>query len=136
MIAGLVSIGPIRGHFYVLEVRGRKSGNTISMPVDLLELEGKGYLVSARGESNWVRNVHAAGEITLMRAGRRKRYAVRELPLEERPPVLKAYLDNFATEVERFFTVSKGSAVDAFVTIAPRHPAFELTAAASDTVAR
>jgi hypothetical protein len=131
-LAALVRVGLIRGHFYVLEVRGRKSGNTISMPVDLLELEGKRYLVSARGESNWVRNARAAGEITLMRAGLRKRYAVRELPLEKRPPVLKAYLDSFATEVQRFFTVPKGSAVDAFVAIAPRHPAFELIPAASD----
>ena len=104
----------------------------ISMPVDLLELNGKRYLVSARGESNWVRNTRTAGEITLMRAGRRERYLVRELPLEERPPVLKAYLENFASEVQRFFIVPKGSAVDAFVSIASRHPAFELKPATSD----
>jgi hypothetical protein len=101
------------------------------MPVDLLELGGKRYLVSPRGESNWVRNTRAAGKITLMRAGRRESYDVRELPLEQRPPVLKAYLDSFAIEVHRFFAVPKGSPVDAFVAIASHHPAFELIPVAS-----
>ena len=50
----LVRIGLIRGHFYVLEVRGRKSGRTVSLPVDTLELNGRRYLVCARGNSNWV----------------------------------------------------------------------------------
>lgn len=51
-----IRLGLIRGHFYVLEVRGRRSGRTISLPVDPLELGGRCYLVCARGESNWVRN--------------------------------------------------------------------------------
>src|SRR6266404_4751391 len=89
----LVRIGLIRGHFYVLEVRGRKSGRTISLPVDPLDLEGQRYLVCARGNSNWVRNARTAGEVALVRAMRRRRYAARELPPSLRPPVLKAYLD-------------------------------------------
>jgi F420H(2)-dependent quinone reductase len=107
-LAFLVRIGLIRGHFYVLEVRGRKSGKTISLPVDPLELDGKLYLVCARGNSNWVRNARSAGEVVLARARRRHRYAVRELPLGMRPPVLKAYLDRFAGEVQRFFPVTEG----------------------------
>ena len=122
----LVRMGVVRGHFYVLEVRGRKSGKTISLPVDPLDLGGKRYLVCARGESNWVRNARAAGEVVLARAMRRHRYAVRELPPNMRPPVLKAYLDRFASEVQRFFPVPKGSAVEAFNDLAPRYPVFEL----------
>ena len=110
-LAFLVWIGLIRGHFYVLEVRGRKTGKTISLPVDPLDLDGKRYLVCARGNSNWVRNARAAGEVVLARAMRRHRYAVRELPASERPSVLKAYLDRFASEVQRFFPVPKGSAM-------------------------
>jgi hypothetical protein len=125
-LAFLVWIGLIRGHFYVLEVRGRKTGKTISLPVDPLDLGGKRYLVCARGESNWVRNARAAGEVVLARAMRRHRYAVRELPPSMRPPVLKAYLDRFASEVQRFFPVPKGSAVEAFNDLAPRYPVFEL----------
>ena len=126
LLAGLVWIGLIRGHFYVLEVRGRKSGRTISLPVDLLELDGRRYLVCARGNSNWVRNARAAGEVVLARAMRRRRYAVRELPAGLRPPVLKAYLDRFAAEVQRFFPVPKGSPAEAFGDLAPRYPVFEL----------
>jgi hypothetical protein len=122
----LIRIGLVRGHFYVLETRGRKSGRTISLPVDPLDLEGRRYLVCARGNANWVRNARAAGEVALVRAMRRRRFAVRELPPSLRPPVLKAYLDRFASEVQRFFPVSKGSPVESFNDLAPRYPVFEL----------
>ena len=125
-LAFLVWIGVIRGHFYVLEVRGRKSGRTISVPVDPLDLDGRRYLVCARGESNWVRNARSAGEVVLARAMRRRRYAVRELSPGMRPPVLKAYLDRFAGEVQRFFPVPKGSPVETFNDLARRYPVFEL----------
>ena len=88
LLAFLVRIGVIRAHFYVLEVRGRKSGKTISLPVDPLDLGGKLYLVSARGETNWARNARTAGEVVLARKRCRRRYTVRELPLRMHPPVL------------------------------------------------
>jgi deazaflavin-dependent oxidoreductase (nitroreductase family) len=122
----LVRIDVIRGHFYVLEVRGRNSGKMISLPVDPLDFGGRLYLVCARGESNWVRNARAAGEVVLARAMRRHSYTVRELSPNMRPPVLKAYLDRFASEVQRFFPVPKGSAVEAFNDLALRYPVFEL----------
>ena len=122
----LVRVGLVRGHFYILEVRGRKSGRTIALPVDPIELDGHRYLVCARGNSNWVRNVRVAGEVALVRAMRRRRFAARELPTSARPLILKAYLDRFATEVQRFFLVPKGSAVEAFNDIAPGYPVFEL----------
>jgi len=126
ILGSLVRIGLVRGHFYVLEVRGRRSGRTISLPVDPIDLDGRCYLVCARGDSNWVRNARAAGEIVLVRAMRRRRYAVRELSPGLRPPLLKAYLDRYASEVQRFFPVPKGSAVEAFNDLAPRYPVFEL----------
>ena len=122
----LARIGLVRGHFYVLEVRGRRSGRIISLPVDMLELDARQYLVCPRGNSNWVRNARAAGEVALVRGFRRRSYAVRELPAEARPPILKVYLDRFATEVQRFFPIPKGSAVEAFEDLAARYPVFEL----------
>ena len=121
-----VRIGLVRGHFYVLDVRGRSSGRTISLPVDPLDLEGRRYLVCARGESNWVRNARAAGQVVLARAFRRRHYGARELAPGMRAPVLKAYLDRFAIEVQRFFQIPKGSPVEAFGEIATRYPVFEL----------
>lgn len=141
LLTALVRIGLIRGHFHVLEVRGRKSGRTIALPVDPLDLGGRRYLVCARGNANWVRNARAAGEVVLVRAMRRRRYAVRELPPDLRPPVLKAYLDRFASEVQRFFPVPKGSAVEAFSDLALRYPVLELqpsdeTARGAGTISR
>jgi len=77
ILVSLIWIGLIRGHFYVLEVRGRKSGRTISLPVDPVDLDGRRYLVCARGNSQWVRKARTVGEIVLIRAMRRRRYAVR-----------------------------------------------------------
>ena len=132
ILAVLVRIGIVRGHFYVLEVRGRKSGKIISLPVDPVDWEWRRFLVCARGESHWVRNARAAGQVALVRAFRRRHYDVRELPADERPPLLKAYLDRFSTEVQRFFPVPKGSPVDAFEPFAGRYPVFELTPIDSD----
>jgi hypothetical protein len=126
LLTFFVRIGLIRGHFYVLEVRGRRSGRTFTLPVDPIELEGRRYLVCARGNSNWVRNARTAGQVVLVRAMRRCRYAVRELPPGMRSPILKAYLDRFAGEVQRFFPVPKGSPVESFNDLAPRYPVFEL----------
>jgi hypothetical protein len=122
----LIRTGLVRGHFYVLEVRGRKSGKTISLPVDPLDLDGQRYLVCARGNATGVRNARTAGKPVLVLAMRRKRYAARDLPPDLRPPSLRAYLDRFAGEVQRFFPVPKGSPVEAFNDLAPRYPVFAL----------
>ena len=45
----------------VLEVRGRTSGEPRRTPVNLLTFEDRQYLVSPRGETQWVRNARAAG---------------------------------------------------------------------------
>jgi hypothetical protein len=55
-----------------------------------------------------VRNARAAGEVVLARAMRRHSYAVRELSPNMRPPILKAYLDRFASEVQRFSPYRRG----------------------------
>jgi hypothetical protein len=133
VLIALVRAGLVRGHFYVLEVQGRKSGRMIALPVDPLDLGGRRYLVSGRGETQWVRNARVAGEVVLARALRRVRYAVREVPAAERGPMLKAYLDRFALEVQRYFPVPKGSPAEAFLPLAARYPVFELTEAGGQT---
>jgi deazaflavin-dependent oxidoreductase (nitroreductase family) len=125
-LAWLVRSGLVRGHFWVLEVRGRRSGRTISLPVDPLDLDGRRYLVCARGDANWVRNVRAAGEVVLARGRHRQRYSAREIDAAARPPILKAYLDRFPAEVRRFFPLPPGSPVKAFGEFAADYPVFEL----------
>ena len=118
-------IGP--AHMRVLEVRGRKSGSVYSLPVDPLRYDGKLYLVAPRGRTQWVRNVEASREIALRRGRAVERYAVRALSDIEKLPVLKAYLDNFKGEVQRFFPVAAGSPTEAFEPLSSRYPAFEIS---------
>jgi deazaflavin-dependent oxidoreductase (nitroreductase family) len=67
MLVGL-GIGP--AYIYLLQVRGRKSGKIYSTPVDLLELQGKRWLVAPRGRTQWVRNAEASGEVTLKKGNK------------------------------------------------------------------
>ena len=117
-------IGP--SHIYLLEVRGRKSGKIYTTPVDPVALNGKRYLVAPRGRTQWVRNAEVAGEIVLRRGGDRQKLRLRVISDAEKPPILKAYLDNYKTEVQRYFSVAAGSPAEAFVSVASSYPAFEL----------
>src|SRR5437870_8668090 len=123
----LVGLGVGFSYNYLLEVRGRKSGRTYSTPIDLLELNGKRYLVAPRGRTQWVRNAEAAGEVMLKKGRTRQRFRLRALADSEKPEVLKAYLDTFRREVQQYFPVKAGAPAEAFRAVAERYPAFELT---------
>jgi len=121
-----VGLGLGFSHNYLLQVRGRKSGKIYSTPIDLLELGGKRFLVAPRGRTQWVRNAEAAGEVTLKRGSKRQRYRLRALSDQEKPEILKAYLDQFRHEVQRYFPVPAGSPVEVFRELVQSYPAFEL----------
>lgn len=112
---------------YLLQVRGRKSGRIYSTPVDQLELGGKRYLVAPRGRAQWVRNPEAAGQVTLKKGRIRQDFRLRTLSESEKLPVLKAYLDTFKREVQRYFPVAAGAPAEDFRNVADAYPAFELT---------
>ena len=122
----LVGLGLGFSYNYLLQVRGRKSGKLYSTPIDLLEYNGQRFLVAPRGRTQWVRNAEAAGEITLKKGSSRQRFRLRPLSEAEKPEILKAYLDTFKREVQRYFPVAAGSPPEAFVEIAPDYPVFEL----------
>ncbi|MFZ0890243.1 MAG: nitroreductase/quinone reductase family protein [Candidatus Binataceae bacterium] len=113
-------------HNYLLAVRGRKTGMTFTTPVNLLDYDGRRFLVASRGETQWVRNARAAGRVALSKGSRRLEFQVREPAPQLKPPVLKAFLDRFATSVQRFYPIPKGSPVESFEAIANRYPVFEL----------
>ncbi|QFU94267.1 nitroreductase family deazaflavin-dependent oxidoreductase [Amycolatopsis sp. YIM 10] len=110
-----------------LLVRGRKSGEWRSVPVNLLTFEGGRYLVAARGRTQWVRNVRAAGEGRL-RVGRRvEEFRATELPDEEKPELLRAYLKRWKFEVGVFFDgVDENSSDAELRRIAPGYPVFRV----------
>ena len=114
---------------YLLQVRGRKSGKIFSTPIDLLEINGKRFLVAPRGRTQWVRNAESAGEVTLKKGSRRLKFRLRALSDQEKPEILKAYLDRFKREVQTYFSVAAGSPVEAFTGLVEHYPAFELISA-------
>jgi hypothetical protein len=122
----LVSLGFGFAHSYLLEVRGRTSGTLYVLPVDLLTVGDKQYLVAPRGYTQWVRNAEVAGVIRLRKGRQVQEFGLRALAEAERPVILKAYLDRFHREVQRFFPLPAGSPVEMFVALAPHYPAFEL----------
>ncbi|MFE3647165.1 MULTISPECIES: nitroreductase family deazaflavin-dependent oxidoreductase [unclassified Streptomyces] len=111
-----------------LAVRGRKSGEWRRVPVNPMAYEGSRYLVSTRGESEWVRNMRAAGGGEL-RVGRRTRpFVAVELPPAETPELLRTYLDRWGWEVKAYFgDLTADSSTAEFVAAAPRHPVFRIT---------
>ncbi|HZR58334.1 MAG TPA: nitroreductase family deazaflavin-dependent oxidoreductase [Terriglobales bacterium] len=122
----LIGIGLGFSYNFLLEVRGRKSGKLYSTPINLLELNGKRFLVAPRGRTQWVRNAEAAGEVVLKKGSTRRKFRLRLLADAEKPEVLKAYLDTFKREVQRYFPVPAGSASEVFVPLLDSYPAFEL----------
>ena len=122
----LAGLGIAPSFIYLLEVRGRKSGKRYSTAVNLLEIDGKRFLVAPRGRTQWVRNAEAAGEVTLQRGARHK-FRLRALTDVEKPEVLKVYLTIYKIAVQKFFPVPPGAPVEEFAKIAAGYPVFELT---------
>jgi deazaflavin-dependent oxidoreductase (nitroreductase family) len=122
----LVGLGLGFSYNYLLQVRGRKSGKIYSTPIDLLEIDGKRFLVAPRGRAQWVRNAESAGEVTLKKGSQRNKFGLRALSDQEKPAILKAYLDQFKREVQGYFPVAAGSPVEAFRELVQNYPAFEL----------
>jgi deazaflavin-dependent oxidoreductase (nitroreductase family) len=112
----------------VLHVRGRKSGEWRSTPVNPLSLDGKRYLVSPRGQTQWVRNMRAAGGGELRVGRRMERFTAVELSDDVKPPLLREYLRRWKFEVGMFFEgVGPDAPDEKLLEIAPGYPVFQIT---------
>jgi deazaflavin-dependent oxidoreductase (nitroreductase family) len=111
----------------VLAVKGRTSGHWRTTPVNLLGYDGRRYLVSPRGQTQWVRNLRVAGTGELRLGKSAESFRGRELADDEKVPVLRAYLKRWKAEVGIFFEgVGPDSSDDQIRAIAAQHPAFEV----------
>jgi hypothetical protein len=113
----------------VLEHRGRTTGELHHTPVNPLTIEGVEYLVSPRGETQWVRNVRSAGgNLVLIHGSRRKQHTATEVPVAERIPILREYLRRWKFETGMFFEGMTPDASDQEWSVAAaRHPVFRLS---------
>jgi hypothetical protein len=111
----------------VLSVRGRKTGEWHSTPVNPLSFAGQRYRVAPRGETQWVRNILVSREARLTLGRRTETVSVEEIADHEKPAVLRAYLKEWAWEVNQFFGgIGAGASDQALARIAPNHPVFRI----------
>ena len=122
----LASRGLMPSDTITLEVKGRRSGMTRSNVVTWVEQGERRYLVSPRGESDWVRNVRAADGEAVLRHRGRQRVRLEEMATEERAPIIKAYLAKTAMATRQHFGVDPKAEIEEFEAIAAKHPVFRI----------
>lgn len=96
----------------------RPHGHQQQIPVIPVEVDGTKYLVSTRGEAQWVRNLRARPLLTLTGHDGAAEFTCTEVPVEARPPVLSAYRAKAGKTVEGYFRKLPDPA---------DHPVFALT---------
>ena len=112
----------------VLAVKGRKSGEWRTTPVNPLRLaDGTRYLVAPRGNTQWVRNLRVTGTGEL-RIGRKvERFAATEVADDDKPAILRTYLKRWKFEVGVFFDgVDAKAPEEKLREIAPGYPIFRI----------
>jgi len=114
-----------------VEVTGRRSGKTISFPAVIADYENGRYLVSMLGEdTNWVRNVRAAGGRAVLRHGRREQVHLEEVDPAQRAAILRRYLE-CAPGARSHIPIDRRAPSQPFEKVAGRYPVFRITAEAS-----
>ncbi|MHC3368470.1 nitroreductase/quinone reductase family protein [Rhodococcus aetherivorans] len=120
-----------------LEVPGRRSGVVRRTNLVLLDHDGAQYLLSLAGQSQWARNVGAAGGRAMLARGRRRRaVTLVEVPVADRAGLLRAYLlrggrqpgnRRIAREADMYFGLAGAPTLEELAAVAPRYPVFRVT---------
>jgi deazaflavin-dependent oxidoreductase (nitroreductase family) len=127
-VAGLHRLGLGVQGSQTLAVRGRKSGEMRTNPVNPFEIDGRTYLLSPRGTTQWVRNLRAAGGEGELRSGRKVRhFHAEEVADSDKLPLLRLYMDKWSWEVKGFMGIDADAPDEELRRIAPDHPAFVLS---------
>jgi deazaflavin-dependent oxidoreductase (nitroreductase family) len=127
LLKGLHHLGISVQGSQTLAVRGRKSGEIRTNPVNPFELDGKTYLFAPRGNTQWVRNVRAAGEGELRQGRKVRRFHATEVPDSEKLPLMRLYMDKWAWEVKGFLGIDTDASDEEIERVLPDHPAFLLS---------
>jgi len=124
--APLRALGIAPNDHVTLEVRGRRSGRIIRLPLVMAVVESQRFLVSMLGtNADWVLNAKAAGGNVTLRHGRREEVHLEELPPDQRAPALKAYLQR-APGARPHLPIHKDAPLSEFEQLSPRFPVFRV----------
>ncbi len=124
--AAVHALGIAPNYLVTLDVRGRRSGRLISLPLVMAVVEGERYLVSMLGEDvDWVRNVRAERGNVALRHGRREEVRLEEVPADQRAPVLRAYLKR-APGARPHLPIPKDAPLSQFEKISSQFPVFRV----------
>ncbi len=122
----LASSGIAANYMVTLEVTGRKSGRVFGFPVVLAIVDGQRYIVSMLGnQAQWVKNVRAADGKAMIRNGKRYPVRLEEVSVDQRPPILKNYLQR-APGGRPHIPVDKDAPLSEFEKVAADFPAFRI----------
>lgn len=83
-----------------LRVRGRTTGKLRGVVVNLMTVDGRDYVVSPRGNTQWVRNARAAGELEMGPRWRGRTVRIVEVADDAKLDLLKRYVDRWFWEVK------------------------------------
>ena len=126
-VARLTRMGISVAGSRVLAVRGRTSGEWRTTPVNPLTVDGTRYLVAPRGNTQWVRNMRAAGGGELHVGRKVEPFTVTEVSDDDKPAILRAYLKKWKFEVGVFFDgVDAKASEETLRGIAPGYPVFRV----------
>ncbi|HEX9499733.1 MAG TPA: nitroreductase/quinone reductase family protein [Mycobacterium sp.] len=110
-----------------LRVRGRQTGKLRGVVINLLSVDGRYYVVSPRGNTQWARNARAAGAVEMGPKWRSREVRIAEMADDARPQLLKRYLDRWYWEVKGHVGgLTPQSTDDEMRSAAPSIPVFEL----------
>jgi len=111
-----------------LRVRGRKTGKLRGVVINMMSVDGRNYVVSPRGNTQWVRNARVAGTVEMGPRWRSREVRLSEVADEAKPTLLKLYLDRWYWEVKGHIGgLTPQSTDDEIRAVAPSIPVFEVS---------
>lgn len=129
----LLRIGPLLGPNALITIRGRKTGQPHTTPVALLAVDGRRWVIGTFGETNWVRNLRAAGEATLTVGKSRTDVKATELDVPQRAAFFRDTVGPYARSLPAgpllLSVLGAREILDDPRTAAEHRPVFELSAA-------
>jgi deazaflavin-dependent oxidoreductase (nitroreductase family) len=112
---------------HVLRVRGRKTGKRRAVVINLMTVDGREFVVSPRGNTQWARNARAAGQVEMGPRWRMRQVHIREVADDAKPDLLKRYVERWYWEIKGHVGgLTPDSTDEQIRAVAPSIPIFEL----------